>query len=122
MIKTFDEFSLCEGVGSKMKRIDFEGAYAKVIDNLTAYIIEYIKTYGDIVFEEPEDLYFINNRKVMISKNIVSIRVDEKSSKFGSGQNIVATAEDGTEIPIGFTTTPSNTYFRINDYIYNHIN
>jgi S-adenosylmethionine hydrolase len=128
MIKTFEQFSLCEEVSPKMKRIDFEGEYAILINNLTKYIIEYIKTYGHIVFEIPEDLYFKKNRK-MVSENIVSIRVDGKDSKFGmmfaneeyGAQCLVAITEDGVEMPIHYTTAPSNTYFKINDYIYEHI-
>jgi hypothetical protein len=42
MIKTFEQFSLCEGISPKMKRIDFEGEYATLINKLTIYIIEYI--------------------------------------------------------------------------------
>jgi hypothetical protein len=128
MIKTFEQFFLCEGITPKMKHIDFEGEYAKLINNLTVYIIEYINTYGDIAFEEPANLYFINGGK-MLSENIVSIRVDGEDSKFGRKfgneeygyQCLVGTTEDGNEMPIHFTTVPSNTYFMINDYIYNHI-
>lgn len=130
MIKTFEQFFLCEGISPKMKRIDFEGEYATLINKLTIYIIEYIQTYGDIVFAEPENLYFLNNKKEMISENIVSIRVDGKDSKFGrefgneeyGDQCLVGITEDGNEMPIHFLTAPSNTYFRINDYIYEHIN
>ena len=69
MIKTFEQFSLCEGITSKMKHIDFEGEYTKLINNLTIYIIEYINTYGDIEFEEPAsissiDMGFLDDIKV----------------------------------------------------------
>lgn len=129
MIKTFEQFSLYEEVSQKMKPIDFEGEYAVLINKLTMYIIEYINTYGDIVFEDPMNLYFVNGRKDIVSKNIVSIRVDGKDSKFGrmfgneeyGDQCLVGTTEDGNEMPIHFITAPSNTYFKINDYIYEHI-
>ena len=125
MIKTFDEFTLNEGVSkSKMKAIDFEGDYAKLIKKCTSYIIEYIKLYGDIVFPEPQHLYF-KSRHNISTKTVVSVRVDGKDGKFGRAyayddmdECLVATTEDGQEIPITSTTAPSDTYFILTDHIY----
>ena len=131
MIKTFEQFSLCENESPKMKRIDFEGEYAKLINNLTSYIIEFIKLNGDIIFSEPQHLYYFSSkeRHTILTSNFISIRVDGKGSKFGrefgneeyGDQCLVGTTEDGQDVPIAYTTVPSNTYFIINDYIYSRI-
>ena len=129
MIKTFEQFSLCENESPKMKRIDFEGEYANLINNLTSYIIEFIKLNGDIIFSEPQHLYYFSSKEkhTIHTANFTSIRVDGRDSKFGmrfgndNDECLVGTTEDGQDVPITYTTVPSNTYFIINDYIYSRI-
>lgn len=131
MIKTFEQFSLCENEFPKMKQIDFEGQYAKLINDLTSYIIEFIKSNGDIVFQTPQHLYFFSPKEkhTILTANFVSIRLDGKNTNFGHRYGneddgyicIVGTTEDGQDVPISYTTVPSNTYFIINDYILNQL-